>query len=107
MTGTLSGTLAISQKSYADELATEYGVVWGKRIHLSVSVKLRMFDVDEEAVGFPFRELVELLIMWMAMHWECSACCVARYCASASIINWSAAIVGILGNVKRTSTLGI
>lgn len=103
------GTITVSQQTYAEELAEEYGVKWGKSIPLSAGMKLEEFDVEEPATSFPFRELVGSL-MWLATQTRPDISnavrAVARYCASPKSIHWRAAL-GILGYVKRTSSLGI
>lgn len=102
------GLLKISQQTYAEELAAEYGVEWGKSVPLPASVKLTEFDEDEEC-DFPFRELVGSL-MWLATQTRPDIAnavrAVARYCASPKTVHWKAAL-GILGYVRRTSWMGI
>ncbi|CAB1112668.1 unnamed protein product [Ectocarpus sp. CCAP 1310/34] len=60
-----TGRLTISQQTFMDELAAEYGVAGGKSVPMSSGVKRSTFDADEEATDFPFRELVGFL-MWLA-----------------------------------------
>ncbi|CAB1110490.1 unnamed protein product [Ectocarpus sp. CCAP 1310/34] len=52
-----TGRLTISQQTFTDELAAEYGVVGGRSVPMSSGVKLSDFDADEVATEFPFREL--------------------------------------------------
>ena len=59
------GLLKISQQRFAEELAAEYGIEWGRSVPLPVSVKLDDFDVNEASPDVPFRELVGSL-MWLA-----------------------------------------
>ncbi|CAM9903911.1 unnamed protein product [Pylaiella littoralis] len=71
-----SGRLTISQQTYTEELAAEYGVEWGKSVPLSTGMKLSEFDPEEADTEFPFR------VGWFvdvvsdadeARHFECSA----------------------------------
>ena len=105
------GRLTISQENHALELAAEYGVEWGKCVPLAASVaaKLGEFDVDEEDVLRPFRELIGAL-MWLAMMTRPDIAnavrAIARYCAHPKLRHWEAAR-DVLGYVKRTSSMGI
>ena len=103
------GLLKISQQRFAEELAAEYGIEWGRSVPLSVSVKLDDFDVNEASPDVPFRELVGSL-MWLATQTRPDIAnavrAVARYCASPKMVHWNAAR-GILGYVKRTSWMGL
>ncbi|CAB1120295.1 unnamed protein product [Ectocarpus sp. CCAP 1310/34] len=103
------GLLRISQQRFAEELAAEYGVEWGKSVPLPVSVKLTDFDENEACADVPFRELVGSL-MWLATQTRPDIAnavrAVARYCASPKMVHWKAAL-GILGYVRRTSWMGI
>ncbi|CAB1102071.1 unnamed protein product [Ectocarpus sp. CCAP 1310/34] len=103
-----TGRLTISQQTFTDELAAEYGVVGGRSVPMSSGVKLSDFDADEVATDFPFRELVGSL-MWLATQTRpdiANVRAVARYCASAKLVHWNAAI-DILGYARRTSHFGI
>ncbi|CAB1115707.1 unnamed protein product [Ectocarpus sp. CCAP 1310/34] len=103
------GLSRISQQRFAEELAAEYGVEWGKSVPLPVSVKLTDFDENEACADVPFRELVGSL-MWLATQTRPDIAnavrAVARYCASPKMVHWKAAL-GILGYVRRTSWMGI
>ena len=106
-----SGRLTISQENYALELAADYGIEWGKSVPLGVGVgvKLGEFDVDEEDVMMPFRELIGSL-MWLAMMTRPDIAnavrAIARYCAHPKLRHWEAAR-DVLGYVRRTSGMGI
>ncbi|CAB1098397.1 unnamed protein product [Ectocarpus sp. CCAP 1310/34] len=101
--------LTISQQTFTDELAEEYGVVGGETVAMSSGVKLPDFDADEVATDFPFRELVGSL-MWLATQTRPDIAnavrAVARYCASPKLVHWNAAM-DILGYARRTSHFGI
>ncbi|CAB1109908.1 unnamed protein product [Ectocarpus sp. CCAP 1310/34] len=101
--------LTISQQTFTDELAAEYGVVGGRSVPMSSGVKLSDFDADEVATEFPFRELVGSL-MWLATQTRPDIAnavrAVARYCASPKLVHWNAAM-DILGYARRTSHFGI
>lgn len=103
------GVLKISQQTYAEELAGEYGVEWGKDVPLPVETKLTEYDENEESVSFRFRELVGSL-MWLSTQTRPDISnavrAVARYCASPKQVHWRAAL-GILGYIRRTSWMGI
>ncbi|CAB1120479.1 unnamed protein product [Ectocarpus sp. CCAP 1310/34] len=103
------GLLRISQQRFAEELAAEYGIEWGRSVPLPVSVKLTDFDENEASADVPFRELVGSL-MWLATQTRPDIAnavrAVARYCASPKMVHWKAAL-GILGYVRRTSWMGI
>ncbi|CAB1111969.1 unnamed protein product [Ectocarpus sp. CCAP 1310/34] len=104
-----TGRLTISQQTFTDELAAEYGVVGGRSVPMSSGVKLSDFDADEVATDFPFRELVGSL-MWLATQTRPDIAnavrAVARYCASPTLVHWNAAM-DILGDARRTSHFGI
>ncbi|CAB1118653.1 unnamed protein product [Ectocarpus sp. CCAP 1310/34] len=104
-----TGRLTISQQTFTDELAAEYGVVGGRSVPMSSGVKLSDFDADEVATDFPFRELVGSL-MWLATQTRPDIAnavrAVARYCASPKLVHWNAAM-DILGYARRTSHFGI
>ncbi|CAB1116207.1 unnamed protein product [Ectocarpus sp. CCAP 1310/34] len=104
-----TGRLTISQQTFTDELAAEYGVVGGRSVPMSSGVKLSDFDADEVATEFPFRELVGSL-MWLATQTRPDIAnavrAVARYCASPKLVHWNAAM-DILGYARRTSHFGI
>ncbi|CAB1102712.1 unnamed protein product [Ectocarpus sp. CCAP 1310/34] len=103
------GLLRISQQRFAEELAAEYGIEWGRSVPLPVSVKLTDFDENEACADVPFRELVGSL-MWLATQTRPDIAnavrAVAWYCASPKMVHWKAAL-GILGYVRRTSWMGI
>ncbi|CAB1100038.1 unnamed protein product [Ectocarpus sp. CCAP 1310/34] len=98
-----------SQQRFAEELAAEYGVEWGRSVPLPVSVKLTDFDENEACADVPFRELVGSL-MWMATQTRPDIAnavrAVARYCASPKMVHWKATL-GVLGYVWTTSWMGI
>jgi len=104
-----AGRLTISQKTYVDNLAGEYGVTWGKSTPLSTTYRLWEFDVDEPEVNEPFRQLVGSLL-WVARLTRPDLLnavrAVARYCSSPKLIHWNAAL-NILGYAVRTSHFGI
>ena len=59
------GTLKISQRALADELAEKFCVASKKSVPLCVGVKLEEFDEDDRVENRPFRELVGSL-MWLS-----------------------------------------
>lgn len=62
-----AGRLKISQQTYIEELAEQYGVRHGGGIPLSAAFKLWDFDPEEPDVTHPFRELIgALLLLWVA-----------------------------------------
>ena len=101
--------LTIFQQAFAEQLASECGVEYGKSVPLPVGTKDAKFDKNEAPGGWPFRELVGSL-MWLATQTrpEISNAvrAVARYCSAPTYAHWRAAM-GILGYVKRTSGFGI
>ena len=76
---------------------------------MSASVKLEDLSTEEETMSFPFRDLVGSL-MWLATQTRLDISnavrAVARYCAFPKLIH-SRTALGILGYVRRTSSLGI
>ena len=56
------GTLAISQKTFADESEKKFCVTSTQSVPLRVGVKLEEFDEDEKVENWPFRELVGSLM---------------------------------------------
>ena len=60
-----AGRIKISQQTYVEELAGQYGVKHGGGIPLSTACKLWDFDPEEPDVDHPFRELVGALL-WIA-----------------------------------------
>lgn len=56
------GTIKISQQGYAEELAKEHGVEWGKSIPIAADAKLDEFHVEKQATKFSFRGSVESLM---------------------------------------------
>ena len=59
------GVLKISQRTFAEQLAKEYGIEFGKNVALPVGTKLAKFDKDDPPGNWPFRELVGS-IMWLS-----------------------------------------
>ena len=57
--------LTISKHTFAEQLASKYGVECGKSVPLPVSTKLARFDKNQAPGHWPFRELVGSL-MWLA-----------------------------------------
>ena len=104
-----NGSLTISQQTFAEQLATEYGVEYGRSVPLPVGTRLEEFDKDEAPGDWPFRELVGSL-MWLSTQTRPDISnavrAVARYCAAPKSIHWRVAL-GILGYVRRTSSFGI
>jgi len=103
------GVLKISQQTFAEQLADEYGIEFGKSVPLSVGARLAEFDENEAPGHWPFRELVGSL-MWLTTQTRRDISnalrAVARYCSAPKRVHWKAAL-GILGYVRRTSSLGI
>ena len=103
--------LIISQQTFAEQLASEYGVEYGKSVPLPVGAKRAKFDINEAPGGWPFRALVGSLMMWLATQTRPdnsnAVRAVARYCSAPKYVHWRAAILGILGHVRRTSGFGI
>ncbi|CAB1102832.1 unnamed protein product [Ectocarpus sp. CCAP 1310/34] len=97
--------LTISQQTFTDELAAEYGVAGGKSVPMSSGFKLSDFDADEEATDFPFREIVGPS-MWLAAQTRPDIAnavrAVARYCASQKQVYWDAAMGILGGTLMRT-----
>ena len=61
----VKGVLNISQQTFAEQLADEHGIEFGKSVPLPVGTKLAKFDKDEAPGNWPFRELVGSL-MWLS-----------------------------------------
>ena len=103
------GLLTISQQKFAEQLASEYGVEYGKSVPLPVGTKLAKFDKNEAPGGWPFSKLVGSL-MWLATQTRSDISdalrVVARYCSAPEHVHWRATM-GILGYVRRTSGFGI
>ena len=103
------GVLKISQQTFAEQLADEYEIEFGKSVPLPVGTKLAKFDKDEAPGNWPFHELVGSL-MWLSTQTRPdisnAASAVARYGASPEFVYWRAAL-GTLGYVRRTSSFGI
>ncbi|CAN0037609.1 unnamed protein product [Pylaiella littoralis] len=59
-----TGGLTISQQTYTEELAAEFGVEWGKSVPVPDKTKISEFRADEVNVTDQFRELVGSL-MWL------------------------------------------
>ena len=104
-----AGRIKISQQTYVEELAEQYGVRYDDGIPLSAACKLWDFDPEEPDVDHPFRELVGVLL-WIARLTRPDILnavrAVARYCSSPKMVHWKAAL-GILGYTVRTKTFGI
>ena len=60
-----AGRIKISQQTYVEELAEQYGVRYDDGIPLSAACKLWDFDPEEPDVDHPFRELIGALL-WIA-----------------------------------------
>ena len=103
------GVSKISQETFAEHWADEYGIEFGKSVPLPVGTRLAEFDENEASGHWPFRELVGSL-MWLSTQTRPDASnavrAVARYCGASKIIQWRAALV-ILGDVRRTGSFGI
>ena len=101
--------LKISQQTFAEQWADEYGIEFGKSVPLPVGTNLAKFDKDEAPGNWPFRELVASL-MWLSTQTRPDISnavrAVARYCAPPKFVHWRAAL-GILGYVRRTSSFGM
>ena len=99
-----TGTLTISQQSFAEELVKKFLVG-----ALKVGVKLEEFDENEETESWPFRELVGGL-MWLAISTRPDISnavrSVARYCSASKAVHWKSAL-GILAYVNGTCGFGI
>ena len=97
-------TLAISQKTFADELVKIFSVTSTKSVPLRVGVKLEEFDEDERVENWPFRELVDSL-MWYSISTRPDISntvrAVARYYTAPRAIHWKAAL-GILEYINGT-----
>ena len=87
--------MKISQQTFAEQLADEYGIEFGKSIPLPVGTKLAKFDKDEAPGNWPFRELVGSL-MWLSTQTRPDISnavkAVAGYCASIKFVHWKAAL---------------
>ena len=103
------GLLTISQRTFAEQLVSEYGVKYGKSVPLPVGTKFAKLDKNEAPAGWPFRELIGSM-MWLATQTRPDTSnalrVVARYCSAPEYVHWRATM-GILGYVKRTSGFGI
>ena len=101
--------LKISQETFAEQLADEYGIEFGKSDRLFFVTKLAEFDKNEAPGDRPFRELVGSL-MWLSTQARLDISnavrAVARYCAAPTLVHWREAL-GILGYVRRTGSLRI
>ena len=102
------GTLTISQQIFAEQLADEYGIEYGRSVPLSIGTKFVDFDKNEESRNWPFRELIGSL-MWLSTQTRPDISnivrAMARYCAAPTYVQWKAAL-GILGYVRWTSSFG-
>ena len=101
-------SLTDSQQTFAEQLG-EYGIDFSKSVPLSSGTRLAEFDENEAPGDWPFRELVGSLI-WLSTQTRpdifTAVRAVTRYCAAPKCVHWRAAL-GILGHVRRTSSLGI
>ena len=83
------------QRTFAEQLADEYGIEFGKSVPLPVGTKLAKFDKDEARGNWPFRGLVGLL-MWLSTHTRPDISnavrAVARSCSSPKLVHWRAAL---------------
>ena len=108
--GWKKGTLNISQRPFAEQLASKRWIEYGKGAPLSVGMRLVNFDksTNETPGGWPFRELVSSF-MWLSPqirpHISNAVRSVARYCAAPKVVHWREAL-GILVHVIRTSSFG-
>ena len=100
--------LRISQQTFAEQLADQYGIELGKSVPLPVGTKLAEFDKNEAQGDWPFRDLVGSL-MWLSTQTRPdisnAARAVARYSFAPTLVHWRAAL-GILGYVRRTRSFG-
>ena len=101
--------MKISQQAFAEQLADEYGMRYGRSAPLSIGTKLADFDKNEASGNWPFRELIGSL-MWLSTQTRPDISDVvraaARYCAAPKYVHWKAAL-SILGYVRRTSSFGV
>ena len=104
-----TGTLTISQKTFADELVKKSCVTSTQSIPLRVGVKLEGFDEDERIENCPLRVLVGRLT-WLSVSTRPDIAnavrAVARYCTAPRAIHWKVAL-GILEYIDVTSEYGI
>ena len=95
--------------SSAKQLASEYGVEYGKSVLLPVGTKLAKFNKNEAPGHWPFCELVGSLT-WLATQTRPDISnamrVVAGYWSAPKSVHWRVAL-GILGYVRRTSGFGI
>ena len=90
------GMMTISQQTFAEQLASEYGVEsYGKSVPLSVGTKLANFDKNEAPGHWPFNELVGF--SHVAGNSDLAdisnpARAVARYCSAPKYVHWRAAL---------------
>ena len=101
--------LTNSQKTFGEQLASEYGLEYGKSVPFPVGTKLAKFDKNEAPGRWPFRELVGSLTWLATQIWpdiSNAVGSVARYCSAPKCVHWRGAL-GILGYVRRTSGFGI
>ena len=103
------GTLTISQKRFAKELAKKLRETSIQSVPLKVGVKLEEFDENEETESWSFRELVGGL-MWLAISTRPdisnSVRSVAKYCPAPKAVHWISAL-GILAYINGTCGFGI
>ena len=90
----------ISQQTFAEQLANEDGIEFGKSIPLPVGTRLAKFDKNETPANWPFGE------MWLPTQTRPdisnAARAMARYCDSPTFVHWWAAL-RILRYVRRTT----
>ena len=100
------GTLMISQKTFAGELAKKVCVTSTKSVPLRVSVKLEEFDEDERVENWPFRELVMCFSISTSSDISNAVRAVGRYSTAPRAIHWKAAL-GTLEYINGTSDYGV
>ena len=96
----------ISQRTFAERLANEHGLEYGRSVPMPVGTTLGNFDEMKAPGDRPFRELVgSLMWLWTQTSPDYAVRAVARRCAAPKFIHWRAAL-GILGYLRRTSPFG-
>ena len=89
------GVLKISQQTFAEQLADEYGIEFGKSVPLHVATRLADFNENEASGDRPFRELGGSLMWLLTQTWpdiSNPVRPVARYCAAPKFVHWRAAL---------------
>ena len=106
---TVLGTVAMSQRAFAEKIVAKFGVTQNKETPMVVGLKLEQFDADEPDVEEPFRSLVGHF-MWLANQTRPDTLnavgAVARYLHAPKRLHWQAAMY-VLMNVRFTSSFGI